>query len=49
MVLHPDTMQHQASEAGVARWRRRRDSNPRDAFDAYTISSRADKRAEEMT
>ena len=22
-------------------WRRRRDSNPRDAFDAYTISSRA--------
>ncbi len=22
-------------------WRRRRDSNPRDAFDAYAISSRA--------
>ena len=27
--------------SGIFRERRRRDSNPRDAFDAYTISSRA--------
>ena len=33
-------MKNPAQEAGFF-WRRRRDSNPRTAFDGYTISSRA--------
>ena len=39
--LHPDTMQLPRKEVMSMTKRRRRDSNPRDAFDAYTISSRA--------
>ena len=40
-VKRPKRNDNLLSKTVVSFWRRRRDSNPRDAFDTYTISNRA--------